>query len=345
MTAKELYVTAKELYVTAKESHVTAYEPILTVKEPYDTAERLFVMAEELFVTAEESYFKVHHSGKNPISKWLIINAQEPSVLLVYHSKKSPNINAKEAHIASKQPYIDTASLLQCAAVHCGVLLVYHSKKSPNIIAKEAHIASKQPYIDTASLLQCAAVHCSVLLVYHGKKSPNINAKEACIASKQPYLPYINTASVLQCVAVCGKCVAVCCSINVYCHTIAQHSLCCSVLQYAVSVLQCVAVRGKYITVHNYGVATISRMLKNIGLFCKRALQKRPIFCKETCIFKHPTNRSHPPWAGKGNDSNVNGILEYVQNSQITTEFLNTYRSFKCCYRSREFSNVFRILK
>jgi len=43
-----------------------------------------------------------------------------------------------------------------------------------------------------------------------------------------------------------------------------------------------------------YGVATTSRMLKNIGLFCKRDLQKRPIFCKETCIFKHPTNRSHP---------------------------------------------------
>jgi len=37
-------------------------------------------------------------------------------------------------------------------------------------------------------------------------------------------------------------------------------------------------------------------MLKNIGLFCKRALQKRPIFCKETYIFKHPTNRSHPIW-------------------------------------------------
>jgi len=47
-----------------------------------------------------------------------------------------------------------------------------------------------------------------------------------------------------------------------------------------------------------YGVATVSRMLKNIGLFCKRDLQKRPIFCKETYIFKHPTNRSHPivPW-------------------------------------------------
>jgi len=35
-------------------------------------------------------------------------------------------------------------------------------------------------------------------------------------------------------------------------------------------------------------------MLINIGLFCKRALQKRPVFCKETCIFKHPTHRSHP---------------------------------------------------
>jgi len=43
-----------------------------------------------------------------------------------------------------------------------------------------------------------------------------------------------------------------------------------------------------------YGVATVSRMLKNIGLFCKRALQKRPVFCKETCIFKYPTHRSHP---------------------------------------------------
>ena len=31
-----------------------------------------------------------------------------------------------------------------------------------------------------------------------------------------------------------------------------------------------------------------------IGLFCKRALQKRPIFSKETYIFKEPTNRSHP---------------------------------------------------
>ena len=42
-----------------------------------------------------------------------------------------------------------------------------------------------------------------------------------------------------------------------------------------------------------YGVATVSRLLKSIGLFCKRALEKRSVFCKETCSFKEPTNRSH----------------------------------------------------
>jgi len=43
-----------------------------------------------------------------------------------------------------------------------------------------------------------------------------------------------------------------------------------------------------------YGVATISNLLKIIGLFYKRALQKRHIFCKETYNLKEPTNRSHP---------------------------------------------------
>ena len=40
----------------------------------------------------------------------------------------------------------------------------------------------------------------------------------------------------------------------------------------------------------DYGEATMSRLLKIVGLFCKRALQKRPIFSKETCNFKEPTN-------------------------------------------------------
>jgi len=45
---------------------------------------------------------------------------------------------------------------------------------------------------------------------------------------------------------------------------------------------------------HEYGVATISRLLKITGLFCKRALSKRRCFAKETYNLKEPTNRSHP---------------------------------------------------
>jgi len=49
-----------------------------------------------------------------------------------------------------------------------------------------------------------------------------------------------------------------------------------------------------------YGVAAISRLLKIIGLFCKRALSKRPFSAKETYDFKEPTNRSHPITIAKG---------------------------------------------
>jgi len=45
-----------------------------------------------------------------------------------------------------------------------------------------------------------------------------------------------------------------------------------------------------------YGVATISRLLEIIGLFCKRALKKRLYSAKETYNFKEPTNRSHPTY-------------------------------------------------
>jgi len=48
-----------------------------------------------------------------------------------------------------------------------------------------------------------------------------------------------------------------------------------------------------------YGLATISRLLKNTGLFCKRALKKRPNSAKEAYNFKEPTNRSHFIWYTK----------------------------------------------
>jgi len=46
--------------------------------------------------------------------------------------------------------------------------------------------------------------------------------------------------------------------------------------------------------VDGYGVAMISRLLKIIGLFCKRALENRRYSAKETYDYKEPTKRSHP---------------------------------------------------
>ena len=43
-----------------------------------------------------------------------------------------------------------------------------------------------------------------------------------------------------------------------------------------------------------YGVATISRLLKIIGLFCRLQLLLQGSFAREIYNFKEPTNRSHP---------------------------------------------------
>ena len=45
---------------------------------------------------------------------------------------------------------------------------------------------------------------------------------------------------------------------------------------------------------YRYGVATMSRPLKIICLFCRISSLLYASFAKETCIFKEPTNRSHP---------------------------------------------------
>jgi hypothetical protein len=87
----------------------------------------------------------------------------------------------------------------------------------------------------------------------------------------------VQCCSVLQCVVVCCsvlQCVAVCCSV-LQCVVV-----CCSVFAFVWRVY--------------YGVATISRMLKNIYLFAEYRSLLWVSFAKETYIFKHPTNRSHP---------------------------------------------------
>jgi len=61
-----------------------------------------------------------------------------------------------------------------------------------------------------------------------------------------------------------------------------------------------------------YGVATISRLLKITGLFCKSALQKRRYSAKETYNFKEPTHRSHPivSYYGVATFSRINKISD-----------------------------------
>ena len=67
-----------------------------------------------------------------------------------------------------------------------------------------------------------------------------------------------------------------------------------------------------------YGVVTISRLLKIIGLFCKKALKKRLCSAKDTYNFKAPTNRSHPtrlscpPLLFYGTVSIRHGVLTYT---------------------------------
>jgi len=47
-------------------------------------------------------------------------------------------------------------------------------------------------------------------------------------------------------------------------------------------------------TCHTYGVATVSRIDKVIGLFCRIASLLYVSFAKETCNLIDPTNCSHP---------------------------------------------------
>jgi len=53
-------------------------------------------------------------------------------------------------------------------------------------------------------------------------------------------------------------------------------------------------VTTRHFAPQQYEMASISMLLKIIGLFCIRALQKRRHSAKKTYIFKEPANRSHP---------------------------------------------------
>jgi len=59
-----------------------------------------------------------------------------------------------------------------------------------------------------------------------------------------------------------------------------------------------------------YGVAAISRLLKIIGLFCRISSLLSGSFVKETCNFKAPTDRSHPPiWQKRESDMEIERVI------------------------------------
>ena len=64
-----------------------------------------------------------------------------------------------------------------------------------------------------------------------------------------------------------------------------------------------------------YGVATISRLLKIIGVFCRISSLLYGSFAKETYSFKEPTNGSHP-------------IAEIAGVERVSSQGNDIYKSF-----------------
>ena len=72
--------------------------------------------------------------------------------------------------------------------------------------------------------------------------------------------------------------------------------------------LRCQIKTWIYVIHESYEVATVSRIDKITGLFCKRALSKRRYSAKETYNFIDPTDRSQPIWEFCVNESWLVGM-------------------------------------
>ena len=87
-------------------------------------------------------------------------------------------------------------------------------------------------------------------------------------------------------------------------------------------------------------VAMMSRLLKIIGLFCKRALYKRRYSAKETCNLKEPTNRSHPILRRRGGVLNIftyisMGCLRWVGSLKSEVSFVQDILFYRALFQKR----------
>ena len=169
--------------------------------------------------------------------------------------------------------------VLQCVAVCCSAL---------------------QCVAVCCSVLQCVAVCCSALQSGAGKSKtgslPSLLVfllsvyTEICIRKTGAKKGSRRLCNALQFIATHSNTLHRTAS---HCNTLQHTATHCNTLQHTAT--HCRAASPPPLgTKRSYGVATISRLLKIIGLFCKRALQKRRYCAKETYNLKEATNRSHP---------------------------------------------------
>ena len=93
-----------------------------------------------------------------------------------------------------------------------------------------------------------------------------------------------------------------------------------------------------YIRIHVYGMATMSRLLKIIGLFCRISSLLHGTFAKETSHFKEPTNRGHPistytPYSMcRGMCVCVRGCDTYIAKDKLINTYMRVCIQYICIH-------------
>ena len=80
-----------------------------------------------------------------------------------------------------------------------------------------------------------------------------------------------------------------------------------------------------------YGVATVSRLLKMIGLFCRISSLLQDSFAKETYDFQEPTDRSHPISVFMKHLLHESNVLQRVAALRSVQQCVAVCCGVRCC--------------
>jgi len=109
------------------------------------------------------------------------------------------------------------------------------------------------------------------------------------------------------------------CPTNIYVHVCIYIYICIITLTYIYAHIYTLF---PFSPCYGYGVASASRIDLYMGLFCKRALQKRQHSAKETYHLIDPTNRSHPILPARRNTmlkKDISAVILHVQSTSKPT--------------------------